>query len=430
MGPDLAALFGEDVEPEEVQVHPALLSAVSALLGEAWPVARAELLGEATQEAKDKEPRLPLPPRLARDMDDALGALERRAWAECAAQAEKIKSEAWAALMRDKTWQRPCDKELFILVQLLLALCAHASASPADAMRHVDEAFVFAAAGPFRSCALLFVRLLDEDAAAARRKEDPVEGSFPAETPAGSTSGALERLPAPSPQELGQLLSQRRPFRFGGALEAWPARKWTLQHLDQVAGHRLVPTELGRADSESGELREELMPLGRFLRDHLAPSCRGVTGATTSTAYLAQHELFEQCPVLRADVPVPSCWQQVLGAPSRCNAWVGTSSTVTPCHWDSYDNFLAQVQGFKRVALLAPEQRSKLYVEESVGRTAAQGNLSPVNVEDPDLEKYPNFAGAEVLVLDLSPGDVLHIPSGWWHQVRSLTASISVNFWY
>ena len=32
-----------------------------------------------------------------------------------------------------------------------------------------------------------------------------------------------------------------------------------------------------------------------------------------------------------------------------------------------------------------------------------------------------------MLVLDLSPGDVLHIPSGWWHQVRSLTASISAR---
>ena len=66
----------------------------------------------------------------------------------------------------------------------------------------------------------------------------------------------------------------------------------------------------------------------------VAPSCNG--GAVT-TAYLAQHEFFEQCPVLRADVPVPAEWHQVLGPPSRCNAWIGTNSTLTPCHWDSYD---------------------------------------------------------------------------------------------
>lgn len=140
------------------------------------------------------------------------------------------------------------------------------------------------------------------------------------------------------------------------------------------------------------------------------------------TAYLAQHELFEQCPLLRADIPVPSAWHQVLGAPSRCNAWIGTRSTVTPCHWDSYDNFLSQLQGFKRVALLPPT--AHLPVEAKSG-TGAQGNVSPVDLEARDVD-----VKAEVIWVDLSPGHVLFMPSGWWHQVRGLTPSISVNFWY
>eukprot|EP00434_Breviolum_minutum_P025050 symbB.v1.2.022129.t1/scaffold1952.1/size95184/3 len=160
------------------------------------------------------------------------------------------------------------------------------------------------------------------------------------------------------------------------------------------------------------------MSFGRFLKELVSPSC----GSTTSaTAYLAQHELFEQCPVLRADIPVPSSWQEVLGPPSRCNAWIGTKSTLTPCHWDSYDNFLSQVQGFKRLVLLAPDQHSRLHVETSSG-TCAQGNISPIN--------YPDFAHAEVYLVDLIPGDVIFMPSGWWHQLRALSPSISVNFWY
>lgn len=193
----------------------------------------------------------------------------------------------------------------------------------------------------------------------------------------------------------------------------------------EQAGHRLVPTEIGSEVGADG-WKEELMPFSRFLEEFLAPSCSGAQG---QTAYLAQHELFEQCPVLRADIALPQAWQQVLGAPSRCNAWVGTSRTLTPCHWDSYDNFLAQVQGFKRVLLLAPSQRAKLHVRVDAG-TGAQGNISPVNVEEPDLQKYPDFLEAEMLIVDLAPGDVLYMPSGWWHQVRALTPSISVNFWY
>ena len=35
------------------------------------------------------------------------------------------------------------------------------------------------------------------------------------------------------------------------------------------------------------------------------------------------------------------------GQLERVNAWIGTAGTVTPCHFDSYDNLLGQVAGFK-----------------------------------------------------------------------------------
>jgi hypothetical protein len=30
----------------------------------------------------------------------------------------------------------------------------------------------------------------------------------------------------------------------------------------------------------------------------------------------------------------------------------------------------------------------------------------------------------------LGPGDAMYLPSRWWHQVRSLDLSLSVNFWW
>ena len=59
-----------------------------------------------------------------------------------------------------------------MFTELLLALCSHASGSSSSAVKHADGVFVFAPAGEFRSCALLFVRLLDDDVRAARA-EDP-----------------------------------------------------------------------------------------------------------------------------------------------------------------------------------------------------------------------------------------------------------------
>ena len=38
--------------------------------------------------------------------------------------------------------------------------------------------------------------------------------------------------------------------------------------------------------------------------------------------------------------------------------------------------------------------------------------------------------GAEYVEGVLGPGDMLFIPKSVWHYVRSLTTSVSVNFWF
>lgn len=57
-------------------------------------------------------------------------------------------------------------------------------------------------------------------------------------------------------------------------------------------------------------------------------------------------------------------------------------------------------------------------------------SLSQVDVENPDLEKFPRFAEAPFLSCVLSPGEVLFIPVKHWHYVRALDLSFSVSFWW
>ena len=59
----------------------------------------------------------------------------------------------------------------------------------------------------------------------------------------------------------------------------------------------------------------------------------------------------------------------------------------------------------------------------------AQGNFSAVDVENPDFDQFPisERIGDDVV---LAPGDFVFIPAKCWHYVRSLTASISMNFWF
>ncbi|DBA72470.1 TPA: hypothetical protein ACH3X2_010492 [Trebouxia sp. C0005] len=220
------------------------------------------------------------------------------------------------------------------------------------------------------------------------------------------------------------------PIIISGAMESWNAmREWpNLQWWNHNYG-RTIPVELGTDSTNSW--RETTMLLHTFMTGYTQPSVGQQPGA--EVAYIAQHPLFGQLPSLVSDFEQP---ELMGGEAMQMNAWIGTEGTVTPLHFDSYDNFLAQVAGFKFLRLYSRQQTPLLYVERgqatqsAMNATRAQKNISAVNVEHPDLKKHPGFAQAKHLECILGPGDMLFIPAKFWHYVRSLSPAISVNFWY
>jgi lysine-specific demethylase 8 len=54
-------------------------------------------------------------------------------------------------------------------------------------------------------------------------------------------------------------------------------------------------------------------------------------------------------------------------------------------------------------------------------------DCSSVDADRPDHARYPLFQQVAVSELVLEPGDLLFLPRRWWHYVRSLAPSISVN---
>jgi hypothetical protein len=73
-----------------------------------------------------------------------------------------------------------------------------------------------------------------------------------------------------------------------------------------------------------------------------------------NSRYLAQHALFDQLPELRAHFTPPAVITDAAGAGAtvqETNAWWSTAGAVTPLHFDTYDNILSQVAGYKYVRL-------------------------------------------------------------------------------
>lgn len=95
---------------------------------------------------------------------------------------------------------------------------------------------------------------------------------------------------------------------------------------------------------------------------------------------------------------------------------------------------LAQIEGRKMITLVPPEQADKLYVKYCQNGTDYRENgkacVSPVNLKNPDLERFPKCKDVQLYQVVVKPGDVLFIPEGWFHEVRALDNSISLSFFY
>ena len=101
----------------------------------------------------------------------------------------------------------------------------------------------------------------------------------------------------------------------------------------------------GEATAEAaGEAAEDAKARCRVERPRAVSSAHAV-------GYLAQHNLFEQIPRLRRDFAIPAL---LAGGVQHMHAWLGPEGTVTPLHFDSYDNVLVQVVGHKLVYSVVP----------------------------------------------------------------------------
>ena len=227
-----------------------------------------------------------------------------------------------------------------------------------------------------------------------------------------------ERIPIAEVDDWNDILGQSVPRIIENAFADWTAcEKWTgLNNLmNRLGPDRLVPVELGSKYTDQN-WTQKLMTVRTFFRDHLAQE-------SDIKGYMAQHDLFHQMPHLLADINIPEYFKT---RPVSIHAWIGPCGTVSPLHSDPYDNLFVQVVGYKYFWLCSHKESANVYPYSADDQMA---NTSQVDVDTPDLDRFPRFANIQYTEALLKPGDALFIPCGWWHHVKSLSISVSVSFW-
>ena len=109
--------------------------------------------------------------------------------------------------------------------------------------------------------------------------------------------------------------------------------------------------------------------------------------------------------------------------------WTGNLShaRTSPLHFDPQENLMHLIDGEKHLLLIDPVESMLLYADfesRSLGNT-------PVDPARVDLKRFPLARTVALWPVTLRPGDVLLIPSGWWHIVttrRGRNVALTLQF--
>lgn len=231
---------------------------------------------------------------------------------------------------------------------------------------------------------------------------------------------AITRIKVPSKEEFADYVRRAQPVVIAGAMDSWPARKWSAEYFRATYGDRMVP---------AAPVREGKVVYGakfgvRYQEIRFTEWLDALLAGSPPPSYL-MFPLAEILPDLLEDLRVPSFCPAAPWTQTRF--WMSPQDTGSPMHHDLPDNLLAQVIGRKRITLVPSADSWRMY---RYPLTSHLPQCSRIDVEKPDPARYPRFEKARRVVVEIGPGDLLYLPRLWWHQVRSLDFSVSVNHWW
>jgi histone arginine demethylase JMJD6 len=237
-----------------------------------------------------------------------------------------------------------------------------------------------------------------------------------------------------------EYLYANKPVVITDALREWKAlSRWSPEFFKQQFGDMkftLNENLKGKAEYKGkGDGTEAVeYTMARFIDRVLAST------EQDPAPYFRNQILYDLFPSLKQDIePLPEYFLpnwlpdhymvkyvgEVLNRGSKLELYIGGNGGAFPVlHYDGAGThaFLMQVYGRKKFIIYPPSQEKFLYPSPE------KENLSLLNsLDNPDLEKFPLFAQAEPTVFILEPGEMLFIPSHWWHTTKMLTPSISIS---
>lgn len=198
--------------------------------------------------------------------------------------------------------------------------------------------------------------------------------------------------------------------------EDWPAyTKWSLSYIKNLAGDKIVPVYDASPISYSRKVNEPVaqMKMGQYLS-------LLERGPTDLRIFL--YNLMKHVPDLKNDFELPKIGIRLIKELPML--FFGGESSAVFMH---YDIDLANILHFhfhgKKQCILFPPSDSKYMYKVPYSVICHEG----IDFENIDFKKWPALKYTHGHISELSHGEALYIPEGWWHHMKYLTPGFSMS---
>lgn len=208
----------------------------------------------------------------------------------------------------------------------------------------------------------------------------------------------------------------QKPVVVERITEDWPAfEKWNFEYIKEIAGDKVVPLYNNDPVDYSKKVNEPIakMKMGEYV-DLLHQ------GPTDLRIFL--YNLMKQTPELHNDYKLPDLGLNLFK--SLPMLFFGGEGSNVFMH---YDIDLANILHFhfagkKRCVIIPPEQSKFMYkIPYSVICR------EDIDFDHPDFDKWPALKNLRPFTADLSHGEMLYMPEGYWHYMKYITPGFSMS---
>jgi len=208
----------------------------------------------------------------------------------------------------------------------------------------------------------------------------------------------------------------QRPLVIEKLSEDWDAyNKWHLDYIADIAGDKEVPLYDDRpVDYKDGfnEPHAKMKMLNYIELLKKEP--------TNYRIFL--YNLMKEVPSLQKDFKFPNIGLRLIK--SLPMLFFGGENSKVFMHYDiDYSNILHfHFHGKKQCILFSPEQSKYLYkIPHSLI------SREDIDFDNPDYNTWPALKKAQGYITNLSHGEALYMPEGYWHYMKYITPGFSMS---